>query len=135
MNKDKNLDWDDVYQNAWLGFMKGCAKYEDNRGTTLGAYARSWCWGAVYRSILGSRATSNARLKFGYAVQNVINDNHFEHDIDLNDFINNLPEPNKTVIILSSQGYKPREIASRLEINCKVIISIQKDFEIQLTSI
>ena len=132
MNKDKNLEWDDVYQNAWLGFMKGANKYEHDRGTTLGAYCRSWCWGATYRSILGSRATSNARLRIGYPVASLPTAINFEDHIDLSDFIGNLPEPNRTVITMSAQGYKPREIGKQLQITNREITLIQEAFEISL---
>jgi len=132
LNKDKKLEWDDVYQTAWVGFLKGAAKYENNRGVTLGAYARSWCWGAVYRSILGSRATSNARLRIGYPVHNVMNDYDFTQEIDLHDFIYSLEEPNKTVIIYMKEGYKIREIANLTNLPAMQIKVILKQFETKL---
>jgi RNA polymerase sigma factor (sigma-70 family) len=132
INKDKHLEWDDVYQTAWLGFMKGVKRYQNNRGVTLGAYCRSWCWGAVYRSILGSRAKTNARLQIGYPVNNVMAGYDFEDDIDLAEFVNNLPEPDRNIIILSSHGYRVKEISALLNLTNREIIDIQRNFEIKL---
>lgn len=132
LNKDKKLEWEDVYQTAWVGFLKGAEKYDNNRGVTLGAYARSWCWGAVYRSILGSRATSNARLRIGFPVHNVINNVDFMQEIDLHDFIQSLEEPNKTVIILLQEGYKTREITKLTNLPSFQIKVIVNNFETRL---
>lgn len=132
LNKDKKLEWEDVYQTAWVGFLKGAEKYENNRGVTLGAYARSWCWGAVYRSILGSRATSNARLRIGFPVHNVMSDYDFMQEIDLHDFIQSLEEPDKTVIIYMQEGYKIREITKLTCLPAMQIKIILKQFETRL---
>jgi DNA-directed RNA polymerase specialized sigma24 family protein len=132
LNKDKKLEFDDIYQTAWVGFLKGANKYDSNRGVTLGAYCRSWCWGAVYRSILGSRAVRNAKLKIGYPVHNVMNEQDFMQDIDLHDFINSLHEPNRTVILLMQEGYKIREIVKKTKLLTVEVKIILNEFETQL---
>lgn len=129
LNRDKKLEWVDVYQTAWVGFLKAARRYKSNLGVTLGAYARTWVWGAVYRSILGSRAKTNARLQIGFPVQNVQINTDFQADIDLVDYIINQPQPMRDIIKLSSMGYKPKEISVALLIPVSEINRAHLEFQ------
>lgn len=128
MNRDKHVEWDDVYQTAWLGFMKASVKWKKGMGVTLGAYARTWVWGAVYRSILGSRARTNARLQIGYPVGNVTVQTDFQADIDLMDHIMAQPSPTREVVMMSAQGYKPREVAAELGLPLPVVSTLLREY-------
>jgi len=51
----KKSTLDDLVQAGWLGMMAGLKSYDATRGVTLGAYSRTWIWGAVYKECHGKK--------------------------------------------------------------------------------
>lgn len=131
LNKSRNVCFQDLLQTGWVGFMTGVRKFDPEKGCTLGAYCRSWAWGAIYRSILGSRAIKNSKLIIGHPLEGFEYSESEEYDIL--EFCESLKEPMKTIVNYSAQGHRPKEIGKLLNIDRKTVIENLEAFSTLLS--
>lgn len=130
MNKS-STNLDDLIQEGFLGLLKGVQRYQPDKGVTLGAYCRRWVWGQIYRSILGSKAKNLKKIKVGYSDDE---DELFYFDkscneIDISDYIDNLPPDQREVILYLAQGFSRQEVMDMLNITAPHLSKILKAFK------
>lgn len=132
INKSKNIEFDDLLQTAWLGFMKGVKRYDSTKKTTLGTACRAWVFGSVYRSILGSRAIKQQRLQIGIDERHVPSNSDFTLDFEKLDYVNSLSEPDRSVIISLLNGNNIREICKLNKLKQSEVLRIINEYVIYI---
>lgn len=126
---NSKFDYDDLVQEGFVGLLIASKKYNENIGTTLGVYAKSYIWGRIYRSLSQSNKEINLNINpidSGTDVQT----NKGEFTFELYDFIESMyDEDDAKILKMVFSNYKKREVVKVCKITSDYYEELIQDFK------
>jgi RNA polymerase sigma factor (sigma-70 family) len=134
---NSSIELEDAIQEGWYGLLMAKKRFDPSKNVSLGAFARLYIFGRIYRSLIGTKRLQHERKILLLDIPEKIEDKQNETEefvILLQDHINfHYTILEIDILIMVIQNYKKSEITKKYKITNEFYDELLLDFKNKLT--